>query len=133
MAARLRFGSDCETPASPRQPESAPSYRLRVTTLQAWRVPGKAMQQSVIEAGQFEDGALQAGLERLVGVNRNDNQRAFAGFAIDVMAAFDALELPAVLLQPATEFLAGITLHTATSRIWTSGSGCRPSACNVSK
>ena len=55
-----------------------------------------AGRQSTVDAGKFEERAVEAGLERLVGVNGDNYQQAFAGFTVDVVAALDALELPAV-------------------------------------
>ena len=59
--------------------------------------------------------ALKPGLERFVGVDRNGNSDRAAALGIDVVAAADALQKPALRLQQTGEFLAGESLQSASS------------------
>ena len=70
----------------------------------------------LIKLRELEDCPKQTGFQRLIAVNGNRDDRAFAGLAIDVVAALGTLELPAILFQQAANLFAAIGFQTAISR-----------------
>jgi len=65
------------------------------------------------QSGIAHDAALSAGLQVLVGVDGHHRPPPRGGVAIDVVAAVDAGERPAALLEDAAHPLAGDDLHAA--------------------
>ena len=67
------------------------------------------------EICQFHKVSLESDFERPIAVNRNRNADRGARLGVDVMAAVDALQRPAVRFQHSVEFLAGNGLQRASS------------------
>lgn len=91
-------GSSVVTSRIPKSSAEATNSRLRFRQLRG-----------------FEHRVEEAGFQRAIAVNGNGDDRALAGLAVDVVAALDALELPAVLLQQPADLFAAVSFHTATS------------------
>jgi hypothetical protein len=73
-----------------------------------WIVPGQ-------QASHFHEVALKPYLKSSFAVDRNRDPDRNSSLCVDVVAAIDALQRPALRLQQAAELLAGKRLHNASS------------------
>ena len=78
------------------------------------------------QPAEFEQMSQQACFQWLIGMNLDRKSDIHARFAVDVVAALDSQEFPAVLRNALAQFLAADVLHTAISTMrasWSSWGG----------
>src|SRR5271157_236534 len=69
----------------------------------------------------MNDGVRESGFQGGVSMDGDGKAHDTAGFSVDVVAAPNSKELPAVTLDEAGKVLAGEGLHRAISNIWSLG------------
>lgn len=103
-----------------------------------WSLPEQLRELTSADARSSQDARERASLDRLISMDGHRDGIGNVWMAEDVMAAADALHVPALLFKGGDDLLAAdrrkLVAHawTATRPRWTAGIG-RPSSCMTSR